>query len=594
MNNVLQIVENEQTSEFYPTPQSIVEKMLEGIDWNYIHTVLEPSAGKGNILREIAKAINSYRYRGGVIDIDCIEIDPNLRQVLKYNFSDDRQHEIICKKRSLEDNRKFNRDTYRYEELSPAQKIEHQNLEAELDTFFNKGIHIVHDNFLSYNPYKTYDLIIMNPPFSNGDIHLLKALDIQKHGGSIVCLLNAETIRNSYTETRKELIRQLNKYNAQIEYIENAFVSAERKTGVEIALIKVFIEKVQEESDIYNRMKEAERVEDFNPEATELEVSDYIKAAISHFNIEVKAGLELIRQYRALVPYMSRAFGDDPFDKNPILRLTDSNERSYNSVSVNDYLKAVRLKYWSALLSNEKFVGKLTSKLQSEYRKKVVTLADYDFTEFNIYTLTTEMNTQIKSGVENEIIAMFDRLTEEHSWYPEMQKNRHYYDGWATNIAHKIGKKVIIPCHGIFSDWDGKPRIYDARSVLEDIERILNFLDGGMTREVDSWNILKSYFETGETKNIPTKFFKATFYKKGTVHLVFTCPELIDRFNIYAAQNKNWLPPNYGKKQYKDMTAEEKTVVDSFQGEEAYNKVMEKANYYLAPVTNNQMLMLAE
>ena len=35
----------------------------------------------------------------------------------------------------------------------------------------------------------------MNPPFSNGDKHLLKALKMQEKGGAIICLLNAETIR---------------------------------------------------------------------------------------------------------------------------------------------------------------------------------------------------------------------------------------------------------------------------------------------------------------------------------------------------------------------------------------------------------------
>lgn len=41
------------------------------------------------------------------------------------------------------------------------------------------------------------------------------------------------------------------------------------------------------------------------------------------------------------------------------------------------------------------------------------------------------------------------------------------------------------------------------------------------------------------------------------------------------------------------MTAEEKEVVDSFQGEQAYNEVMAKANYYLdSPVANNQVLRL--
>lgn len=561
MSNVLQIVENEQTSEFYPTPESLVKKMLEGIDLAYVHTILEPSAGKGDILREIAKEENSYRNRAD-FDVDCIEIDPHLRQILKYNFSDDRRSQFDCWK------------------------------DAEYKTFFDKGIHIVHDNFLTYTPFKQYDLIIMNPPFSNGDRHLLKALDIQKNGGSIVCLLNAETIRNPYTETRKELLRQLEKYPHTIEYIENAFVSAERKTGVEVALIKVAIERVQEESDIYNRMKEAEEMEDFNPEVTDVEVTDYIKAAVSRFNVEVKAGLELIRQYKAFVPYMLESFDETDKYKKPILRLTDSSDRGYDSVSVNGYLKKVRLKYWRALLSNPKFTGKLTSKLQSEYRERVDRLANYDFTEFNIYTLSAEMNAEVKQGIEDEIIAMFDRLTAEHSWYPETQKNRHYYDGWATNKAHKIGKKVIIPCYGVFDSWDGRPRVYEAVKVLADIERILNFLDGHMTEEVNSDSFLEYNFKQGITKNIRQKYYTVTFYKKGTVHLTFTCPELIERFNIYAAQQKTWLPPCYGRKKYKDMTAAEKAVVDSFQGEQAYSEVLAKAGYYLAPVTNGSILML--
>lgn len=605
MSDILQYVEDEQTSEFYPTPPSLVEKMLEGIKWGYVETILEPSAGKGDILREVArkKRIDYHEER---LDVDCIEIDPNLRQILKYNFGA-REEALKSEHRSIREKYKYcnerrggygyyNDNTRNYEPLPSNDDLKRlKEIDNELETFFSQGIHIVHDDFLTYNPFKQYNLIIMNPPFSNGDKHLLKALKMQERGGNIICLLNAETLKNPYTESRKELLKQLNKYNAQIEYIENAFVSSERRTGVEVALIKVAIEKVQEESDIYNRMKEAEEMEDFVPEdETSLEVSDYIKAAVSQFNVEVKAGIELIRQYKAMVPHMSRGFGEETYKKDPILRLTDSCERGYESVSVNGFLTAVRHKYWQALLSNPKFIGKLTSKLQQEYRERVDKLSHYDFTEFNIRTLSAEINMQVKRGIEEEIIAMFDRLTEEHSWYPESQKNRHYYDGWKTNIAHKIGKKVIIPCYGIFDSWDGKPRVYEARKVLEDIERILNFLDGHMTEEVNSWNFLEYNFSQGITKNIHQKFYNVTFYKKGTVHLVFTCPELIERFNIYVAQNKTWLPPNYGKVKYTDMTAEEKTVVDNFQGEAAYNEVMKKASYYLAPVTDNQMQMLGE
>lgn len=604
MSNLMQYVENEETSEFYPTPQSLVAKMLEGIDWRYVHTILEPSAGKGDILREIAKAENRIRNFYNTFDVDCIEIDPNLRQILKYNFGEreevlKKEHRGIRDKyKHCEDNYKsgwvyYNDDTRKYEPLPNNDLEKLRELDAELDTFFTHGIHIVHDNFLTYNPFKQYDLIVMNPPFSNGDKHLLKALKMQEKGGNIICLLNAETLRNPYTETRKELVRQLNKYNAQIEYIEDAFVSAERRTGVEVALIKVSIEQVQEESDIYNRLKEAEEYEDdFDPTVTDLEVSDFIKASVNLFNLEVKAGLELIRQYKALIPYMACSFDKTPYSDKPILQLKVGDDEIK---TVNEYVKRVRSKYWRALLANPKFVGKLTSKLQDEYREKVGKLENYDFSEFNIRALSAEMNAQIKRGIEEEIIAMFDRLTEEHSWYPECAKNRHYYNGWKTNKAHKIGEKVIIPCYGVWSSWSGKPREYEARKTLEDIERILNFLDGGMTEEVQSWDILKAYLEDYNiTKKIPLKYFSATFYKKGTVHLTFYCPKLIERFNIYAAQNKAWLPPNYGKVKYKNMTAEEKAVVDSFQGEEAYNEVMAKASYYLAPVTNNQMLMLGE
>lgn len=592
MGNVLQVVENRQKSEFYPTPEALVEKMVRCVDLDYCHTILEPSAGKGDILRVIAQraAVRFGRRRKQALDVDCIEIDPYLRQILKYNFSEEREKELLRRQKELMESREYDRSTHQYFWKAHEDRLEYERIAAELETFFENGIHIVHDDFLTYSAFKKYDLIILNPPFSVGDRHLLKALKMQEKGGRIVCLLNAETLRNPCTETRRELLKQLQAVGAKVEFIENAFVSAERKTGVEIALVSVSIVKEQEESDIYRHFKKAEKVEDVFETATELEVTDYIKAAVNMFNVEVKSGLELIRQYRALVPYMSRSFGEK--DKTPILRLTDSTERGYESVSVNSYLKAVRLKYWRALLDNPKFTGQLTSKLREEYQERVSALQDYDFTEFNIGVLSAEMGARVKQGIEDEIIKMFDRLTEEHCYYPECQKNRYLFDGWKTNLAHKISKKVIIPCYGVFDSWDGRPRTYRAREVLEDIERILNFLDGGMTREIAFWDTVEGSFKEGITKNIELKFFKATFYKKGTVHLVFTCPELIERFNIYAAQQKKWLPPDYGKKRYSQMSDEEKAVVDSFQGEKAYGAVMDRAGYYLAPVVGERMLML--
>lgn len=37
-------------NEFYPTPKNLIDKMLKGTDLSMISSVLEPSAGKGDIV----------------------------------------------------------------------------------------------------------------------------------------------------------------------------------------------------------------------------------------------------------------------------------------------------------------------------------------------------------------------------------------------------------------------------------------------------------------------------------------------------------------------------------------------------------------
>lgn len=593
---LMDCVEDSKRSEFYPTPENLVNKMIEGIDWNLVNTILEPSAGKGDILKGVAKA-TSNKYN--TPDVDCIEIDKNLRQILKYQFSGEHMRDIDSEWNKISSRygtfvrKSFGGQYFFYDKgkevcITGEDEGTLKILDSKKKEFFSDGIHIVHDDFLSYKAYKEYDLILMNPPFSNGDKHLLKALDIQKNGGSIVCLLNAETIRNPYTETRKHLAKLLKQYNASIEYVENAFADAEREAKVDVAIIKVTVPKTDKEPSIFEKIASKREYEE--PEistSSEIEISDFIKAIVARYQVEIESGIELIKTYTRMIPHLSSTFEDG----SPIIALTGG--YSKENMTVNRYVKAVRGKYWKALLTNKKFVGKLTSSLQNEYQTKVSSFADYDFSEFNIQVLAAEINSQVKRGIEDEIVKMYDKLTEEHSYYPECSKNRYLYSGWKTNIAWKLGKKSILPCYGVFSGWNGEPRTYEAYHTLSDIERIFNFLDGNMTADVDLQDTIHNYFSRGITKNIPCKFFNVTFFKKGTVHLTFTCPELIDKYNIYAAQNRGWLPPSYGKKKYTELTEEEKSVIDSFQGKDAYDKVISKADFYLASPIGNTVPLLS-
>jgi hypothetical protein len=54
---------------FYPTPKKLIAKMWSKIDHNDISNILEPSAGKGDILDYIKEQC-SYR---GAFHMSCIE-----------------------------------------------------------------------------------------------------------------------------------------------------------------------------------------------------------------------------------------------------------------------------------------------------------------------------------------------------------------------------------------------------------------------------------------------------------------------------------------------------------------------------------------
>lgn len=587
--------------QFYPTPPSIAEKMLAGLDMMYVRSVLEPSAGKGDLIDAIGrKNLAMYQY-DRAIEVDFCEIDPYLRQICKYNFSDEKKHEIYEQYEPLQ-RRSFSA-------LSESEKREHRRLDRELDLFRKTKVYCVHDDFLTYRTYKHYDLILMNPPFANGDEHLLRAIKMQeRQGGSVICLLNAETVRNPYTGIRIQLTAKLKEYDAKIEYVENAFSDAERKADVDVAIIRVHIpQPPPDESDIWKRMKKAVEEDDIpDPELHALITGDYIEQAITLYRTEVAATMELVRQYKALIPYMGRSLkGNESFDKMPILNLVVGDDNYLHGFDLDKYMRTVRLKYWSALFSNEKFIGRLTSELRDKYHEQINRMADYEFSAFNIKQVALEMQFEMTQGIEKAIMDLFEKLTYTHAYDPDFSSNKHYYNGWVTNKAWKIGKKCIIPTYGMFS-WYKSSRetfyVSEAYKVISDIEKAFDYLDGGRTGEINLLSRLEGASAQGKTRNIECKYFKIDIFKKGTTHIKFY-PEampLVDRLNIYASQKKGWLPPRYGKARYKDMAADEKAVVDSFHGdgatgsgEKAYTEVMTNAAFYLAEPTQKLPALMA-
>lgn len=515
-------------SGFYPTPSKLAGKMLSCVDWNGVFSILEPSAGKGDLADAVSAFAHNYRNSRRIhfdennTYIDCIERDSDLAALLR-----------------------------------------------------GKGLHVVHDDFLTFRSFKQYDLCIMNPPFDNGDEHLLHALSVMERGGQIVCLLNAETIRNPYTNRRKVLLQNLHEHNARIEFIENAFRHARRPTDVEIALVYVNMPKKEIPSDILSSLQRAHEKSAPNSEqATDLASADWLRNMIDGYNFEAALGEKLINEFSALRPYMDppgREYGE------PLLSLKVGGRNTGNNATLlNSYLFGLRGKYWGNLLRRPELTDKMTSAMQQDYSSTVDSLSEYDFSRYNIETVMREIAHQLSRGVEDSILELFETFSAKHSWYPESANNIHYYNGWATNTAHKVGMKVIIPSNGCHATYGGGLDTWRVNSLISDLERAMNYLDRGETTFHMPIDLAVRIANENCTNKADFTYFTCVFYKKGTCHIRFK-PEaarIIDRLNIFAGQHKNWLPPTYGKKHYADMTAEEQAVIDDFQGEESYEKTI--------------------
>ena len=506
--------------QFYPTPLTLVRRMMNKVDFSRVRYALEPSAGKG----DLAAGIRERLQHGGLID--CVEIDPDLQAVLK-----------------------------------------------------ERGYTTVGTDFLKFDGKTRYDLVAMNPPFQDGDKHLLHALDLMRSGGQIVCLLNASTMERTDSPIRRDLLARLQAYDAEIEYIPDAFRDAERKADVDCALIYVDIPRKTDE-DIFEHLKKALDMPEEEPgECGALAENDVFKAILTQYELESRLGLSLIDQYHQCAKYLS--LGKSALSLSVKSTGVDADAPL---TAENAYLRELRQSYWNALFSAKEMQHLMTLEVRKNYLGRLEEFRAFDFTAENIAQVKLDLLSTLNDNVDAAIMKMFDELTYEHS----MGKNTniHYYNGWKTNKACRVNKKVIVPFYGLYdSRFGGYWSTYRARDYLAELEKILTYLDSGRTDGADCDSVISNAFCTSakkyEGERLHCKFFDVEFKKKGSVHIFFTDLDLLKKFNIFGGRRKNWLPESYGKTDYSAMSEEERAVVDSFEGKQAYCRTLSGASFFI-------------
>lgn len=235
-------------NEFFPTPKEVIDEMLEPYDLRG-KKCLDPSAGAGAILDAIHDR-TSHRYGNSKSLLYAIELDPDLRYTLQ-----------------------------------------------------GKDYTVISSDFLAYDEPTRFDLIAMNPPFSEGVKHVLKAWDILNDDGDLVALLNAESVKNLCNKER-ELLAELVKKHGDVEFLGQCFKNAERPTNVEVAMIRLCKPPVKRFDFDMGQFSQHETISDEEFQANPLASANFLESLVGQYKGAEKALIERYENSKKLSFYL--------------------------------------------------------------------------------------------------------------------------------------------------------------------------------------------------------------------------------------------------------------------------------------------------
>jgi predicted RNA methylase len=470
-------------NEFYPTPPDVIDTMLNGIDIDG-KVCLEPSAGKGDI-------IEALQNRGGYV--------------------------LACEK---------NKDLA----VIAAKKAE----EFIGDDFFN-----VESSAVSHVKF-----IVMNPPFSNADKHILHAYDIAPAGCQIIALCNTNTLtvvdRNRYRMQLRDTI----KHNGSSEDLNNVFSDAERKTEVNTSIVRLKKHGAcDNEFDDFLFSQEEE--ESFNQSG--VAKHDWVREIVGRYIQGVKMFDETIGAAEKINEVISPLGGS--FNLN--FRAVNEQENRFSQLTRDSYKKDLQKSAWRMIFKKLNMDKYLTSGLIDKINKFTEEQTATPFTMKNIYSVIQFIVNTHSGRMDAVLCEVFDWLTERHS------ENRSHVEGWKTNSMYFVGSKFIAPNSYIKVGYSGQPEVdwRFSEHRIDDLTKALCTLTGQNYDEcikidelfrgveVDTVGGRRQYEYKEFGKWYDFNFFEIKVFKKGTMHAKFKDEKVREMFNLKVAKIKGWRLP---------------------------------------------------
>lgn len=475
--------------EFYPTPNEVTAKMVEPFlqDLNK-KIILEPSAGNGAILDYITSRTIYHAKKD-----NCYAIEQNQESVFVLQ---------------------------------------------------GKGYRILSNDFLTYRPTHCFDLILMNPPFSNGDEHLLHAWAIM-HTGDIVCLLNAETINNPYTK-RRQLLADIISNHGTVEMLGDCFRMSDRRTDVNVALVRLHKEQADERWNIDfsgAKVDKAPSFEELQASTSAVATNDPLGAYLESYDKMQDAVVEYLKAYKKLSFY-SKPFMDVSSlerlakETNDRLRERDGElQRAYNA-----FIDEAKQLAWKGIVSNIGMDKYMTANMRASFDKFCIAQGAYELNRDNVRKLIEFVCMNTGNIMKKAVVDVYDTFVR------FFKGNAVHTEGWKTNNQFKVNRKVILP-----NFVDASYRHYSAwyrYNEYADIDKVMCWLSGipyEQLDEEDKYGNIKyislrsaiGKVDVGDSSLHESTFFQFRCYKKGTLHITFKDESLWARFNIVVNEGKN-------------------------------------------------------
>lgn len=471
-------------ADFFPSPIPVVERMLGGVNL-YRKSILEPSAGKGDILDWIVNQHGQYNRNIIMGHLFAIEKNQELQSILR-----------------------------------------------------GKGYAVIDSDFLEYAPERYFDLIVMNPPFSQGARHLTHAIEIADTA-QIICLLNSSTLANDWSKERQVLQAMIERRKGEITDLGACFVDAERKTGVQVSLVNI---PARERKRIFDFAGNAQGEKNYSFQDianNQLAPADVFESLTHRYNRLKSIGHQI---YQLLTEANFYADGL-LMGTTPVNALIDSFKfQADHEVAFEKFVETIRNGAWRGVYSQTKLSGMVTTKVRNDLEDSQKAHGQMAFSAENLQNLFYDLVMNLGNIRKDCLLQAFDILTDYH------KDNSEHVEGWKTNDAWQIRPKVIIPYGGRKAkEWPSPGISRFRQSEIEDIEKALCFVTGKQFEEIKP-NTLSHRSNGGEWGVWEeSEFFMCKFFQKGTIHLRFKDKDVCDRFNIEVGKSKNWLPADYGR-----------------------------------------------